>query len=256
MNIETAHLDVPRDFEVACGLFGIPVPGFLQLIVDHCCFIHAHMGDTSEFDMATKAFLEADRQLGEKEIKPATHLSESQRERFIRLLRQMVGTATNRNYSKSTRRKKGKVLAEKLFDTFSAGLEIKDVVYYDEETKIQLSKDFLLMTLLHQRTPIELLNAIMKRISYAELGARVHLKQEDYNPAMVFFTRVMEGYGGIRDETYLESEAFKIFLMDLQEFRARYFFYRNLEDRIYMYRERLEENYQRIKNPYLNEDYD
>lgn len=245
MNVE--FIDVPRDFKISCELIGVKVPDFLQLIVDHFCFVHIHMHDQSEYDMATKAFLAASYRLGKKEIKPAEHLSTSQRDDFIRLFRQLLKIVMNRNYSFSERRKKGKVRVSKLFSTYSKGLKVKEVIYFDEETKIQLSKDFLMFTLFHQCSPIELINSMIKKVSYAEFAARYDLKEEEHNPAISFFIRVMDGYGGIQNRAYLESHAFKeFFLWDVQEFRTRYFFYRKLEDRIDVYRERLEENYEQI----------
>jgi hypothetical protein len=255
MNVETEFIDVPRDFKVSCELVGIAVPDFLQLTIDRFSYAHVHMHDTSEYDMATKAFLEADRLLEEKEIKAAKHLSTDQQERFLKLIRQVLKTTMNRNYSFSARRNKVKVLAGKLLQIYAEGLDVKRVIYYDEETKINLSSEFLLMTLINHRTPTELLNAMMKRVSYAAFAAQHDLKKEEHNPAMSFFIRVMDGHGNIQDRTYLNSQPFKeFFLWDIQEFRTRYFFYRNLEDRIDVYRERLEEIYQQINKPYFDHD--
>ncbi|WP_353125330.1 hypothetical protein [Parapedobacter pyrenivorans] len=255
INVETAFVDVPRDFKVSCELVGTAVPDFLQLIINHFSYAHIHVHDTSEFDMATKAFLEADRSLGEKEIKRAKHLSTEQQERFLKLIRQVLKTTVNRNYSFPARRNKVKVLADKLLQIYAKGLAVKRIIYYDEETKITLNNEFLLMSLIYHRTPTDLLNAVMKRVSYAEFAARYDLKQEEHNPAMSFFIRVMDGYGDIQDRVYLNSRPFKeFFLWDLQEFRTRYFFYRNLEDRIYLYRERLEEISQQIQQPYFDHD--
>lgn len=255
MKVETAFIDVPRDCKISCELLGIAVPDFLQLIINHFSYAHMHMHDNSEFDMATKAFLEAKWLLGEKKIKPATHLSASQKEHFLKVFRQIIKTSTNRNYSFRTRRSKVKVLASKLLQIYAKGIDVNGVIYYDEETKITLSNEFLFMSLIHHRTPAELLNAVMQRISYADFYARYHLKQEEHNPAMSFFLRVMDGYGDIQDQDHLNSLPFKeYFLWDIQEFRTRYLFYRNLEDRIDEYRERFEEIHQQIQKPYF--DYD
>lgn len=255
MKVETEFIDVPRDFKVSCELIGVGVPDFLQLIVNHFSYAHIHMHDPSEYDMATKAFLEADRSLGEKEIIPATHLSENETERIVKLVRQVLKTSTNRNYSFPARRNKVKVLVGKMLPIYAKGQNVKRVVYYDEETKMTLNNDFLMMSLIRQRSPIELLNAMMKRVSYAEFAARYDLKHEEYNPAVSFFIRVMDGYGDIRDRAYLNSHPFKeFFLWGVQEFRTRYFFYRNLEDRIDVYRERLEEIYEQIQKPYFDHD--
>lgn len=255
MKVETEFIDVPRDFKVSCELIGVGVPDFLQLIVNQFSYAHIHMHDTSEYDMATKALLEADRSLGEKEIIPATHLSENEKERIVKLVRQVLKTSINRNYSFPARRNKVKVLVGKMLPIYAKGLHVKRVVYYDEETKITLNNDFLMMSLIHQRSPIELLNAMMTQVSYGEFLARYHLKQEERNPSLSFFMRVMDGYGDIQDKAYLNSYPFKeFFLWDVQEFRARYFFYRNLEDRIDLYRERLEEIYQQIQKPYFDHD--
>ncbi|WP_262249532.1 hypothetical protein [Parapedobacter soli] len=255
MKVETEFIDVPRDCKISCELVGMAVPDFLQLMVDHFSYAHMHMHNISEFDMATKAFLGANRLLGEKEIEPAKHLSTGQKERFLKLFRQVLKTSTNRNYSFPTRRNKVKVLAGELLQIYEKGLDVKGVIYYDEETRINLSEEFLCMSLFFQRTPTELLNAVMLRISYAEFYARYHLKQEEHNPAMAFFLRVMDGYGNIQNQEYLSSQSFKeYFLWDIQEFRTRYLFYRNLDDRIDAYRERLEEIYQQIQKPYFDHD--
>ena len=255
MKVETEFIDVPRDFKVSCELIGVAPPDFLRLIVSRFSYAHIHMHDTSEHDMATKAFLEAERSLEEKEIVPATHLSENEIERSMKLFRQVLKTATNRNYSFPARRNKVKVLTGKMLPLFTKGQNVKRVIYYDEETRITLNSDFLMLSAIHQRSPFELLNAMMRRVSYADFAARYDLKQEEYNPAMSFFMRVMDGYGDIQDRDYLNSHPFKeFFLWDVQEFRTRYFFYRDLEDRIDVYRERLEEIYEQIQKPYF--DYD
>src|SRR3546814_13344247 len=98
-----------------------------------------------------------------------------------------------------------------MFPIDAKGQNVKRVVYYDEETKITLNNDFLMMSLIFQRSPTELLNAMTKRVSYAEFAARHDLKQEEHNPAISFFIRVMDGYGDIQDCAYLNSRPFKEF---------------------------------------------
>lgn len=255
MKVETEFIDVPKDFQISCELIGVAVPDFLQLMVNHFSYAHIHMHDMSEYDMATKAFLEADRSLGEKKIIFEKHFSENEKECILKLTRQVLKTTMNRNYSVSVRRNKVKALVDKILPVYEKGRNVKRVIYYNEETKITLNNDFLLMSLIHRRTPIELLNAMMKRISYAELLARHHLNKEAHNPAAFFFFHVLDGYGEIQDRAYIDSRPFKeFFLWDVQEFQARYFFYRNLKDRIDVYRERLDEIYQQINKPYF--DYD
>lgn len=246
--IEMEYLDVPRDFRIACESFGIVVPDFLQLIIRHCAFIHLFMHDDSEYDMATKAFVHAEKYLeGQPGVMTNYSLSKYSDE-VVSLLKKLMKLVVNRSYSAKRKRDKAIKITDKLFNISSRELDVKSYVYYDEETKITFSRNFMLMTLIHQYPPIALLNALMQCVSLADLYARMHLGKEVPNPALAFYLSVQNGYGGLVDRRHINTLGFKDFFMDLQEFKTRYFIFQRLEQRIEVYRDRFEENFQKINN--------
>lgn len=251
--IETAYLDVPRDFKIACESFGIGVPDFLQLIIRNFSFLYLFMHDDSEYNLATKAFLHAEDQFlsSQPHLKTNYSLKEYGNE-AAPYFQKLVKLAVNRSYSSRMKREKASRLMAKLYAIVSKEIKFKPDLYLDEETKLTLSKDFLLISAIHQYPPMAFINALMRCISLADLYARMHLDQVVSNPALGFYLRVQSGYGGSDDEVHINTIGFKNFLLDLQEFDVRYFFIRNLEKRTVVYRARLEEIFEEKINQYYD----
>src|SRR5690606_41010138 len=59
--IATTHLEIPRDFQIACEGFGIMVPDFMQLLVDHFSYAYVFISDDSVNELATQAFRSEER---------------------------------------------------------------------------------------------------------------------------------------------------------------------------------------------------
>lgn len=209
--IETEFLDVPRDFRIACEAFGIMVPDFLQLIVRRVAFIHLFTDDDSEYDLATKSFVVAADSLSDQPEVRTNRSLKSQARESLPLLQKLMKLAGSRSYSGRMKREKAVKLVAKLFDIVRREIPFKSHIYYDEETKITLSKDFLLMSVINQHPPMVLLNAMMRCVSLADLYARVHLEEVVFNPALGFYLRVQHGYSKLVDERHINTLGFKNF---------------------------------------------
>jgi len=251
--IEREFIDVPRDFRTACESFGIMVPSFLQLMIRRVSFIHLFTEDDSEQSLATRAFAAAADVLKEQQELQMNYSLANQATTSIPLLQKLMKLATNRNYSGRLKRARSAKLVEKLFVIARQAMDFKPYIFYDEETKITLTKDFMMLALINQYQPILLINAMMRGVSLADLHARVHLGTTEYNPALGFYLRVQHGYGELVDRQHINTPGFKNFMADLQEFEMRFFPVRDLTQRTELYRARLEENFQQMNNVFDDE---
>lgn len=251
--IEREFIDVPRDFRTACESFGIMVPSFLQLMIRRVSFIHLFTEDDSEQSLATRAFAAAADVLKEQQELQMNYSLANQATTSIPLLQKLMKLATNRNYSGRLKRERSAKLVEKLFVIARQAMDFKPYIFYDEETKITLTKDFMMLALINQYQPILLINAMMRGVSLADLHARVHLGTTEYNPALGFYLRVQHGYGELVDRQHINTPGFKNFMADLQEFEMRFFPVRDLTQRTELYRARLEENFQQMNNVFDDE---
>lgn len=247
--IETEYLDVPMDFRIACEAFGIPVADFLQLIIRDLSFAHLFIHDSSEKDLATKAFAYVDEKILKTKKKPSLAQKANA---VLPLFQSLVKLSMNRSYTAAMKREKARKITEKLYRTCASEINFKPYLYLDEETKLTLTKDFLLICLIHQHAPTVGLNAMMQCISLADLYARTHMNKVVHNPALGFYLRVQRGYGGLVDVAHIHTLGFKDFILDLQEFDVRYFFIRDFEKRKAVYRTRLEELYEQKINRYYD----
>lgn len=249
--IETEYLDVPMDFRIACEAFGIPVADFLQLIIRDVSFGYLFMHDSSERDLATKAFIYVDEKILKTKKKPSL---EKLANDVLPLFQRLVKLSINRSYTAAMKREKARKITEKLYRISEPEIRYKSYLYLDEDTKLTLTKDFLLVCLIHQYSPIEGLNALMQCISLADLYARMHVNQVVHNPALGYYLRVQRGYGQLMDVAHINTLGFKDFILDLQEFDVRYFFIRDFEKRKAVYRARLEELFEQKINRYYDGD--
>ncbi|HLT88236.1 MAG TPA: hypothetical protein VKZ57_11645 [Sphingobacterium sp.] len=251
--IETEFLDVPKDFRIACEAFGIRVADFLQLIIRHVTFAHLFMHDESEYDLATKAFVQSDNKIAkaQPDLKGKQKLGQHANA-AIPHIQSLVKLSMNRSYSKSMKRDKGRKITDKLYRVCSPHIKYKPHLYLDEETKLTLTKDFLLVCMLHQFSPTVYINVLMRCISLADLYARQHLDKIVYNAALGFYIRVQHGYGKLIDRDHINTLGFKDFILDLQEFDVRYFFIQDLDRRRAVYRTRLEEIFEEKINQYYD----
>lgn len=247
MEIETKHLEVPRDFQIACESFGIMVSDFLQLIIRDFSLLYLFMHDDSDYNLATKAFIHAeDEFLGDKPHLKMNYSLEKYGNEAAPYFRKLLKLTVNKSYSGRMKREKARKLVDKLYAIVSKEIEFKPHVYLDEETKLTLSKDFLLMSAIHQYPPITFINALMRCVSLADLYARVHLDQVVSNPALGFYLRVQNGYGNLVDGEHINTIGFNNFLLDMQEFKTRYFFIRDFAKRVEVYRHQFDENFEKI----------
>ncbi|MDF2475749.1 MAG: hypothetical protein K0S24_1232 [Sphingobacterium sp.] len=239
--MQSVPLVVPRNFKLICELFGIAVPAFIQLFLDHYSFMDQNFTDNSSFNLVTKGirFIDDKFKLGTDPL--PTKLDKVEKERGVKLIQRQVKLGLNRNYSITERRNRGRVITGQIYDILSKGRKMKDIIYLDENTCFKLSKDFLLTCILNNTHPSHYINGMMKLVSIPGYLAELHLDEGEYNPILGFVIRVHDGYGHIVDLEYRNSARFKNFIMEIQELNKRYFFYRGLEQRVAIYQEWLDD---------------
>lgn len=236
-------LEVPMDFRIACESFGIQVVDFLQLLIDHFAFVNLLAEEDSVYNLVGRSFADAEETL-EKIGGYKTDFSQSDNaDQSFPLFKQLLKLAMNRNYSWNTKRSRSKKIVDKLFLVMGKSIKVQSKVYLDEDTAIVLSRDFRIWSTIHNCPVIPVLNAMMQRVSLADLYARQHLDEIEYNPTLGMYLRIQQGYGDLVNADHLNGLGFKDFLCDLQEFEMRYFLFHRLADRVEMYREQFLENY-------------
>lgn len=244
-NTDSEPIVIPTSFRYACELFGICVQDFLQLYVNHFSYIDQNFHDNSVYNLVTKSF-DYIRHEDEGQNQPLSiELNEIDRARGVKLIQRQIKLSINRNYSYAQRRSKGRLLTHQLYEIFSKGSELQEVVYLDEETTITLNKDLMFKSMLTGISATQFLNRIMKCVAIPEHLARMHLNKAVYNPVLGVYMRVYDGYGSICDQEYQKSPKCRLLIMEIQELDKRYFFCRDLQQRTIFYQEWLD-NYVKI----------
>ncbi|WP_343561049.1 hypothetical protein [Sphingobacterium sp.] len=236
-------LEVPVDFRIACEAFGIKVADFLQLLIDHFAFVNLFAEEDSVYNLVARGFAEVDNVLGNIGGYKTEYSQMHNADQSFPLYKQLFKLAMNRNYSWNMKRNLAKKTVDKLFLILNKDVKMKPTIYLDENTPIRLSRDFRIWSIIHNCPAIPVLNAMMLKVSLADLYARDHLDEIEYNPILGMYLRVQGGYGNLVDAEHINGLGFKDFLCDLQEFKMRYFLFYRLSDRIEIYRERFLENY-------------
>lgn len=239
--MQSVPLVVPRNFKLICELFGIAVPAFIQLFLDHYSFMDQNFVDNSSYNLATRGihFIDDKFKLGTDPL--SIKLDQREKERGVKLIQRQVKLGLNRNYSTTERRNRGRVITGQIYDILSKGRKMKDIIYLDENTCFKLNKDLLLTCILNNTHPSHYINGMMQLVSIPDCLAQAHLKESEYNPILGFVIRTHDGYGNIVDMEYRNTARFKNFIMEIQELNKRYFFYRRLEKRVAVYQEWLDD---------------
>ncbi|QIH32064.1 hypothetical protein [Sphingobacterium sp. DR205] len=240
-DMQSVPLVVPRNFKLICELFGIAVPAFIQLFLDHYSFMDQNFVDNSSYNLATRGihFIDDKFKLGTDPL--SIKLDQREKERGVKLIQRQVKLGLNRNYSTTERRNRGRVITGQIYDILSKGRKMKDIIYLDENTCFKLNKDLLLTCILNNTHPSHYINGMMQLVSIPDYLAELHLDEGEYNPILGFIIRVHDGYGNINNLEYRNSARFKNFIMEIQELNKRYFFYRGLEKRVAVYQEWLDD---------------
>ncbi|CDS91964.1 hypothetical protein BN1088_1430368 [Sphingobacterium sp. PM2-P1-29] len=239
-NTDSETIVIPTSFRYACELFGIAIPDFLQLYVNHFSYMDQNFHDHSVYNLVTKSF-EYVRQEDEGQNQVLQiKLNKEDQDKGVKLIQSQIKLSINKNYSNAQKRSKGKLLTHRLYDIFSKGLELKEVIYLDEENTITLNKDLLFKSILTGISVTQFLNRIMECVAIPEHLARLHLNKAVYNPVLGVYMRVYDGYGHICDQQYQKSPKCRLLIMEIQELDKRYFFCRDLQQRTVFYQEWLD----------------
>lgn len=239
--VNTSVIEVPESFRLACELFGITVPDFIQLFVNHYSFVDNFFYDNSPYDLATKSFPYVMEGKGKGVQHDNPKLEKAQIGHLQKLMQRIIKVSINRSYSYGQRRNRGRVLTNSMFDILSKNKNVKTVIYMDEETKINLNKDILVNSIFSGVSVAEFLNRVMRCVTLPDHLARMHLDKGVYNPVIALYIRVYDGYGDIVDEEYRSTAWAKEFIMDIQELDKRFFFNRKIEHRIAAYEDWLDD---------------
>lgn len=123
-----------------------------------------------------------------------------------------------------------------------------DTFCVDEHIMLKFSKNFIVLCEPHNCYPAEYLEYFMDQISVAEMEAKIGLEVLNDNFTMAFFMKIALGFGLANDEIPDFNEEDMIFLIEMDELRARCHHIASQEERIAVFRSFCQKRYDQIAN--------
>lgn len=167
----------------------------------------------------------------ERPVKQSKAVKEC-RDLTIQCIKGIVALAKKKTGKAHIKRKKSMSYVNAIFNMMERLYAPNDVLYLDELTTLQLSKNFCVICELHSFTPKEYLEYFMSRISMADLHARKAMKLPEHNLTMDLFKKIVDGFASkstqVIDLTDLEID----FYQRMEELRLELYNIRSLSERI------------------------
>jgi hypothetical protein len=246
-------IDIPLEFKVACTVFKLDIQNVLQLFVDH----------TSVYDSLTDAysrgFSEATRTISNY----ARSKVKRHKTSIAFLKCKEIAITSISAIVKQVKNPKGEAIAKRKACTFyvNALYQVMErihtpskIIYLDENSPINLTKDFCVLCELHNCYPKEYLEYFMSKISIAEAQASVSLNIKEQNFTYDFFLDIAKGFGrnasDVVELTDMETE----FYEQMEKMRLEIYNIRDLKERTEILRDFYLSHYLRM-NPDKTTDY-
>ncbi|WP_158799531.1 hypothetical protein [Pedobacter sp. L105] len=240
-------IDVPIEFKVACTIYKLKISEVLQIFIDHvtlydtiCPYYHEGF---SEATRTISAFVIA-RKRKFRESKALLHC----RTVAVGCIKGVIELARKEKGKDQVKRKKSMFYVDSLFKIMERTYVPSDVLYLDENTTLQLSKNFSVLCELHNCYPKEYLEHFMGRISLADCHARKGLKITNDNLAMGLFMMIANGFARDSSEKLHLTETELDFYERMEEMRLELYIVRNLTERTDILRDFYLSHYQNM-NP-------
>ena len=238
-------LTVPLEFKVACFTYKISLQQALQIFINYCTLYHTlKPGYSRLYDEAQETifrYLELKRPSTEPVVDHGNEIQGC----LLSILEDVVENGANERSAKKEVAKQVNRLIKSNPGTYYPKSR---KLYLDEETPLELSKDFCAMCELYECHPAEILDYYMSKISLAEMDTRWDLKIEEDNCSMFFFMATVFNYLQQHKELLNLTDEEDQFQQEVEEYHLYLYHIKNLAHRTRLLKEFYEDHYLKI-NP-------
>jgi len=215
---------VPLEFKVACSLYKISLQEAVQTFINYCTIYQAL--NPSYIRLYSEALETIFRYLDQK--RPGTNAVVDQGHEIqgclLAILEDVVENGANERVAKKEIAKH----VNKLIKSTPGNYYPKSrKLYLDEETPLELTKDFCAMCELYECHPAEILEYYMSMISLADLDARRDLRIKEDNCSMYFFMTTLYNYLKQHQELLKMNVEEDAFMQELEEYRLHLYHIKN-----------------------------
>ena len=225
----TSLISIPVEFSVACMIYKITVKQALQLFIDHITlydsFSETYSKGFTEASGTITTFLQTKEKkpgLG-KAFQNCRDLAAPCLALIIRLSKSTIKT--------SVKRKRAIPYVNDLFKLAERIYTPSKTLHLDENSAIELSKDFCILCELYNTEPKEFLENFMGRISLADAHARQGLNQQIPDFALDFFMLIASGFARETPDLQRLTETETEFYQQMKEIQLSLYNIRNLSER-------------------------
>ena len=234
-------ITVPLEFKVACTIYHITIQEALQIFIYYCTLYNALNSRYNQyFDEANETIF---RYLDMK--RSGTQFIIREEDEVQQCILAIVEEAADCGYDFVLGRRRSTKYVNRLFKLlgrkFYPGSR---TLYLDEETPLQLSKDFCVICELYGCHPAEFLEHYMNMISIADAETRLDMNLQNYNCSMHFFTDTTNIFLDDHQERLTIMPEESDFLQQAGELRLYLYTIRNFPQRKALLQKFYQEYYQ------------
>ena len=242
-------ITVPLEFKVACTINRITIQEALQIFINYCSLYNSLNSRYNQyFDEANETIF---RYLDTK--RPKTKLILRDEDEVQQTILALVKEAVECGYDFIKGQKRTAKHVNQLFKllgrNFYPGSRI---LYLDEETPLQLTKDFCVICELYGCHPVEYLEYYMSMISLADAEIRMDMKLKNHNCSMYLFMDTVHIFMEDHKERLICSREESDFLQEVEEYRMYLYSIKNFPQRRALLQKFYQEYYYSINPKQLN----
>jgi len=242
-------ITVPLEFKIACSIYKIAIQEALQIFINYCTLYDTFKPTYSR--LYSEALETIFRYLDMK--RPGTaviadHGNEIQ-SCLLAILEDVVESGLNESLAKKEVAKQVNKLMKSTSGTY---FPKSRKLYLDEETHLNLTKDFCAMCELYECHPAEILDYYMSMISVADMEARGDLKMREDNCSMFFFMHTVFKYLLKNKHLLTLTKEEEEFAQEAHEFRLHLYSIKNFPRRRALLKKFYQDHYFSINPNELN----
>jgi len=242
-------LTVPLEFKVACFTYKISHQEALQIFINYCTIYHTlKPGYTRLYNEALETIFQY-LELKRPGTEPVVNQGSETQGCLLAILEEVIENGASASRAKKEVAKQVNRLIKSTPGTYYPKSR---KLYLDEETPLELSKDFCAMCELYECHPAEILDYYMSRISIAEMDSRWDLRIKEDNCSMYFFMATVFNYLQQHKELLKITNEEDEFLQEVEEYRLYLYPIKNLAHRTRLLKEFYEDYYFSVNPNELN----
>ena len=236
---------IPLEFKVACAIYKLDIKEVLQIFINHVTLYDSICPFYNEgFSEATRAIsLYVLSKKGKtRESKALLHCSDL----AVDCLKGVVALARKKTGKCPVKRKKSLFYVNSIFKIMKRTYVPSDTIYLDENTPLQLTKDFSVLCELHNRYPKDYLEHFMNMVSLADFHARLGLNIPQTNLLMILFMKIANGFDRDSSQILHLTDMELDFYERMEELRLEIYNIRDLAERTAILKDFYLSHYQQI----------